>query len=63
MGRLFAFVLCMLLLPAPGGEVPNKPVLFSVIFPRLVPEATLPDGAWDSVEALLDVLFGEGEPA
>jgi len=41
MGRLFVFALCMMLLPASGGEVLREQVLFSMIFPQLGPRAVL----------------------
>ena len=42
MGRLFSYVLLFLtLLPAPKEESVLQPVFFSMLFPRLIPEAML----------------------
>lgn len=63
MGRLFAFALCMMLLPASGGEVLREQVLFSMIFPQLVPQALLEESGKPPLDAMLELLFGEGEQA
>ena len=42
MSRLFScMLLSLMLMPAPKGDAAARPVFFSMLFPRLIPEAML----------------------